>query len=400
MPTQAGKNIVVAYKVQATKATAPGTGSAKQLRIDASPGLSLKRQMIENPEVRSDGLTSMGRLGSREAAGTYNVPLTVGGLDDLIEGVLRSTWVAAVAITQATMTSITTTTSTIVAAAGSWITQGVRVGDVVRLTGHSTAANNSINLRVKAVTASTITLHGTPLIADAVADTSFTLTIQKKLKNATTPTKRAFYFEQYNTDIDVSEVFDWVKVIGIRIVGSPNGSATAEVTLLGADGTTLASGASPYYISPTLNTNIRLVFADATLSYNGADVSNCVGFEINIQIDAKTEPVVGSTTSPDVFDNDCKVTGSLTFLRQDLANVAAFIGETEMALHVLLVEPESEPKDNISFFIGRIKLTAADAPLGNDGGMMETLPFTVGKTEGLSATGYDDSMLTVTTSAP
>ena len=43
--------------------------------------------------------------------------------------------------------AITTTTSTIVAAAGSWITAGVRVGDIVTLTGHSTAANNSLRLR-------------------------------------------------------------------------------------------------------------------------------------------------------------------------------------------------------------------------------------------------------------
>jgi hypothetical protein len=398
MPTQAGKNLLVAYKVQPTKATAPGTGSAKQLRIDASPGLSVKRQLIENPEVRSDGLTSMPRLGSREVPGSYNVPVTVGGLDDIIEAVMRSTWVASVAITQATMTSITTTTSTIVAAGGSWITQGVRKGDIVRLTSHSTAANNSKNLRVLDVSATTITVPAGSLTTDAVADATFTLTILKKLKNATSPTKRAFYIEEYNQDIDVSEVFDWVKFIGIKIVGSPNGSATAEVTCLGADGATLASGASPYYISPTLNTGIRLVFADATVSFNGTDVANCVGFEINIQIAAKTEPVVGSTTSPDVFDNDMKVTGSLTFLRQDLANVGLFINETEVQLHILLVEPESEPKDCLAFYIGRVKLTGADAPLGNDGGMMETLPFTVGKSE--SVTGVDDSMLTISTSAP
>lgn len=90
------------------------------------------------------------------------------------------------AITQSTMTSITLTTNTIVASAGSWITQGVRVGDMVVLTGHDTSAtvvgspNNGRRLVVTAVTASTITVAGTPLVATALADANFTLTIQAK----------------------------------------------------------------------------------------------------------------------------------------------------------------------------------------------------------------------------
>lgn len=400
MANQSGKNIVVAYRVEGTYNTAPGTGSGKQLRIDASPGMSLKRNLIQNPEARSDGLSSMARLGNRMADGSYNVPMTVGGLDDILEAVMRTTWVAAVTITEATasLASITVpTTSTIVASGGSWITAGVRVGDVFRLTSFATAADDSINLRVKAVTASTITVHGTPLTVDNNADTSFTVTIMKKLKNGATPTKRTFYIEEYNQDIDVSEVFGGCKFIGLQISGAPDGSATAVLQVLGASGAVLASGSSPYYVSPTLNSAIRLVFADASISYNGTDVANCTGFTLNYQIAAKTEPVVGASVSPDIFDNDATLTGSLSFIRQDLANVTTFINETEVALHIMLVEPESEPKDCIAIFVPRVKLTAADASLGSDGAMVETLPFVAGKSE--SVTGTDDTLLTISTSA-
>jgi hypothetical protein len=397
MTLQPGKDFYIAYKVQPTKGTAPGTGSAKQLRIDPSPGMSLRRTLIENPEVRSDGLTSMGRLGTREGVSSYGIPVTVGGLDDILEAIMRSTWVAAVAVTQATMTSITTTTTTIVAAAGSWITQGVRVGDVVRLTGHSTAANNNINLRVTAVTASTITVAGTPLTTDAVADTSFTLTILKKLSNPTSPTRRAFYLEEYLRTADQSKVGDYYKFIALKLTGSPNGNCTAEVQLLGADMQPLASGSSPYFVSPTLNTSIRLVWADATLRFNGSDVASCQAFELSVVIDAATEPGIGSTGAVDVIDNDCKVTGSLTLLRSDLSNLTLFTNETEFELGVLLVEPESEPKDCLSFFVPRCKITNLTAPLGDTGAMKETLPFTTGKKESVS--GYDDSMLTICTSA-
>ena len=398
--SQSGKNVVVAYAVESVYNTAPGTGGGKQLRIDASPGMSLKRALIQNPEVRSDSLSSMARLGSRMADGSYNVPITVGGLDTILEAVMRSTWVAATAITQATagLTSISVpTTSTILASAGSWITAGVKKGDVFTLASFNTTADDAINLRVKNVTASTITVYGTPLTIDAALDTTFTLTVMKKLKNGATATKRTFYIEEYNQDIDVSEVFGGCKFIGLDISGSPDGTATAVVKVLGASGAVLASGSSPYYISPTLNTAIRLVFADASLAYNGSDVATCTGFQINYTVAAKTEPVVGSSVSPDIFDNDATLTGSLSFVRADLANVTQFINETELELHVLLVEPTSEPKSCLALYIPRVKLTAADASLGSDGPMVETLPFTCGKSE--SVTGVDDTLLTISTSA-
>jgi hypothetical protein len=400
---QSGKNVRVSYKLQPTKGTPPGDTGAKQLRIDASPGLSTKRALIENPEIRSDGQTSMPRLGTKQVPGSYNVPFAVGAIDEILEAIWRSTWVAAVTITEATagLTSITTTTSTIVASAGSWLTAGIRVGDVIRLTNHSTAGNNSINLRVKSVSALTITVHGTPLTANAVADTAFTVTILKKLKNGATPTKRAFYIEQYNqeTGVDVAEVFDYCRFIGLKITGSPNGSVAVELQVLGASGDVLASGASPYFTDPTLNTATRLVFADATLSYNGADVTTCQGFEISIMIPAVAEDGIGSVAAVDIVDGDMKVTGSLTFHRQDLSNVSQYLNETELELHLLLVEPETEPKDCISIYIPRVKLSDSSGPLGGEGSLKETFPFVTGKKEGASATGYDDTTLTLCTSA-
>ena len=136
--SQLGQNVIVAYKVQATAGTAPGATGGKRVRLNQSPGLSMTRALIESNEIRGDMLTAMARLGHRSVGGGYNGDLSIGSWDDWLEAAVRATWVAAVAITESTMTSITTTTSTIVAAAGSWITEGVRVGDLVRLTDHAT----------------------------------------------------------------------------------------------------------------------------------------------------------------------------------------------------------------------------------------------------------------------
>lgn len=394
---QTGKNVRVAYKLEGTFNTAPGDTGAEQLRWSPSPGLAMERAQIQSPEVRSDGLRSMGRLGSRRVPGSFTCPLSVGTFDTLLEAALRSTWVAAVAIDQTNLTSITTTTSTIVAASGSWITEGVRVGDVVRLSGHQTAANNDINLRVTAVSASTITVAGTPLTTDASPDTTFTLTVQKKLANATTPTRRSFYWEEYFQDLDQSVVFGGVRVVGMTIRGQPDGTATVEFRLLGASQSDLDTGSSPYFTSPTLTTSIELVFTDATVRFAGSDIAVATAFELVWGMDADTLAIIGGSTTPDVFDDDANLTGSVDMLRQDLTNLAAYDAETEFELSALLVEPEAEPKDFIHIFVPRLKRTNVSKQLGQPGALIESIPFMGGKKEGVS--GYDDTMLTITTSA-
>jgi hypothetical protein len=401
MPSQTGKNLVVAFRVEATYNTAPGTGSAEQLRLFASPGMRLDRALIENGEIRSDGLTSMARLGSRQAPGSYSGPFAVDAYDTILEAIMRSTWVAAAAVTfdnGAALTSLTVNSASQVTFAGTTTpaAAGLRNGDVFRLTNMSTAANNSVNARVKSISGSVVNLHGTPLTTQA-ADNACTLTIQRKLKNGSTPTKRTFYVEEYNQDVDVSEVFGGAKWVGFKITGTPDGLATIDLQVLGASGNVLASGASPYYISPTQYTTDALVFVDATIAYNGTDIANATAFELSYMVAAKAEPVIGSTVTPDIFDNDAKLSGSISLIRQDLANVTLFLNETELELHVMLVENDSEPKDFVSLYVPRVKLTAADAPLGNDGAMIETLPWTAGAKA--AATGYDATLMTISTSA-
>ena len=339
--SQLGQNVLVAYKVEATFDTAPGDTGGTRFRLNPSPGLEMSKALITPGEVRADMLTPSSRHGSRTVQGSYSADLSIGTFDAILEAVMRSTWTAAVAITQTAMTSITTTTSTIVAAAGSWLTEGVRVGDVVRLTDHATTANNNLNLRVTAVTATTITVAGTPLTLDATPDTSFTLTILKKLANASTPTRRSFYLEQYEQDLDLSTVFGGCRFGGFTLNGGPDSMATLDVPVVGASMNTLATGTSPYYTSPTLTSTQGLTFADAVIRFNGADIATLTGFQLTYTINPQTLPIIGSSTTPDVFDNRAEVSGQLTMTREDLSMVTAFANESELELMVLLTDPST-----------------------------------------------------------
>jgi hypothetical protein len=362
---------------------------------------------IKSGERRADLLDTLARMGSRESPGSYNVEMIVGAHDVLLEALFRATWVPVVTITQATagLTSIATpTTSTIVATAGSWITAGVRVGDLIRLTGFNTTANNNINLRVKAVSALTITVHGTPLTIDAANDTTFSLTIGKKLSNPATPVRRTFYVEQRYADIDYSAIFGGVRAVGMHITGAPDGMALMDLTMLGGVPAQILSGASsPYYAAPTVPAGRALTFADCVLSFDGSDVVKATAFDLNYQIAASTLKVIGGaglTGSPDVYDSKATLSGSISVARSDLAYVTKYLAESPLELHVMLTEPESEPKDYIALHVPNFILNAAEAPLGGDGAMIEQRGWTAGVKEGAAATGYDQSLLNLWTSAP
>jgi hypothetical protein len=351
------------------------------MRIIGSPGLVFKQANITSAEKRADGTTQFSRLGGKSVDGSFNTELTVGGaIDEMIQGVMRSAWVAEVTITETEMTSITTpTTSTIVAAAGSWITEGVREGDLIRLLTHD-PGHNQINLRAVTVTASTITVAGTPLTVNAVADTSFSLLIKKKIvTNTTAPTRYSYSVEQYDTDIDLSEVFLGCRVVGMRLGFRPGQMATATFTMMGLDRNQLATGTSPFFTTPTVTTGLGLISDDSNIYYNGAAVTTFTGFDLDFQITASGEPVIGSLVMPDIFDNDLSVTGTITGVRQDFSNLTLFSAGTEFAMGILLAEPGTEPVPSMSFWLPRVRINALSAPVGGgDGAKIETLELQIG----------------------
>lgn len=395
MPGQTGMNVLVAFKEELTFNVPPDPAGAERLRLNPAPGLTLAMPTILPGELREDLLTPIGRLGSRSVGGNYPCDLSVNSFDTLFEATLRGTFVAPIVLTSAEMTSITVTTFEIVAVAGSWITEGVKVGDVVRLSGSATAANNDINLLVAAVTASTLAVQGTPLTVDAGADAGFTLTVLKKLIQPAIPTKRSFTIEEYMIDIDQSALFGGNRFDGFTLTGTPDGMAIIDFPVVGASQDPLATGSSPFYTDPTLSESIGLVFVDAQISLAGEALIDATAFSLTLALGMAGLPVIGSTVTPDVFDGKAVMSGSITALRNDLDRLTEFDAETEFELHILLEEPTGVPKGALSFFLPLLKFTGVDAPLGADGAMLETLPFMVGVQP--VTTTKDPTMISIST---
>ncbi|KFC73197.1 hypothetical protein FG93_01941 [Bosea sp. LC85] len=397
MVFQSGRNILVAYKPEVTFGVAEdGAAGAKVFRPN-SGGLNLSKEPIRSNEIRRDGQVSRGRHGSRSVAGSYVGDLSHGSYDDFIEAVFRGSFQPELVLNEASagLTSITTTANAIVASAGSWITAGLRVGDIVRLTNHSTAANNGRNLRIVGLTASTITVAEV-LTVDAVADAAFSLTRPKKLLMGTTP--RSFSIEEREIDIDGSELFLGNRIGSMQLQLQPNGMATITFGVIGRDMEVKDGAASPYYAAPVATTSLGMTAVEALIRLGGEDVLELTALDLTINLNAAGQPVVGSVLTPEVFTNQATVEGSITALKKDVSRVQQFLDEDVLSLHLMFTENEGEPRDFCSFFIGNITFAnLAKSELGADNGRTQQISLLIGKDERGGA--YSDSTVVYQTSA-
>lgn len=385
MPTyQTASNFLVALKREATIATPPGAAGGTGLRIISSPGLKLARGQIRSAELRDDGVRAPGRLGGKSVAGSYNCEASAGGGNDiLLEAMMRGTWATASALTTATgvgacidLTAASSSTITRTGT-GSFITDGWKVGDVARLGSYSTAADNDVNLFVKTVAAGTLTFFGTPLVVGA-ADTACTLTRLKKLVTPATPTRLAHYIEQYYEDMDLSRCFDWCRAVGMTISAKPKTPLALSFTLAGLDRTTLATGASPYYTTPTFTTGGIFVPDDGLWIKAGASVAALTGLEVTFALSHQTLDTIGSLTSPDVFDNVVSIDGKVTGATSDFADLTLFDAETTFDIGALFAVPGTAPVDTWAMYLPQNLFTDFDpGTLGGDGALVVSESFEV-----------------------
>lgn len=398
MTYQTGSNILVALKAESTTGVAVGTVTgAQQVRITDSPGLELKRAQIQSQEKRDDGNTSMGRSGGKSVDGSYNMELIAGGaINTLMGAALRATFATSTSITFVTLTAVTFATNALESSAGDFIAEGIKVGDIFTISGSDTSENNDLNKTVLAVTSGTLTAPAASFTAAATSDTAGTLVIHRKLTQSTQPARSSYNIEQYDEDTDTSEVFLGCRVVGMRLSFQPGQMATAVFTFLGMDRNALDTSA-PFFTSPSVTTGLALIADDSSIRYNGASIATFTGFDLDFTLTAAGEPVIGSFTSPDIFDNDLAVAGTITGLRDDFSNLTLFDDESEFEASILLEAPNTTPKQFINIFVPRAKISALSAPVGGgDGAKIETLTLMVGPK--VVAATYDAGMVTISTS--
>lgn len=365
------------YKAEATYGVKPAAASAQLLRRVTS-NLDLKKDTYQSNEIRPDFQVADFRHGIRRAMGTVSGELSAKTYADFIAAALKKDFTATAAIAGASITIGGVAGAwTITRAAGSFLTDGVKIGDVVRLTaGSFNVANSNKNILVTGVTALVLTglvLNASTLVTEGpIATSTVTVIGKKSLVPQTGHTDKSFSLEHWYPDVPASEVFTGCKPSKISFGLPASGMATCSIDFAGKDAE--GTGAQ-YFTSPTALTTTGIMAAvNGVLRVAGATVANVTGLTIDISAAQSGEPAVGSNTVSAQAAGRVLVSGQFTAVFDSVAMRDAFYNETEISLLAVFTADNSATADFIGFNIPRIKVSAADKDDGEKA-IVQTIPF-------------------------
>lgn len=379
MSIPSGVQKVLTICKETTWGTAPAAGSVTaQILRRTTAEINLTKATFESNEIRNDQQTVDYRHGSRKVEGTINGEVSCLTYKQLFEAAFRAAFVAGV--TTGALTTVaaanTGTTGTYTRSAGSFITDGFKIGDLVLVSGYVTAGNNGQRI-VTGVTATVLSVYDpSSTMATEAAGPSVTILVDgKKLKVPSTGhTNDSFTIEQFyemgTTDVDELAVGCKISTFNIQI--GADGIATVSFGVLGK---TMTSGSAPYFSAPVAATSTGVhAGGSGVLLKSGVPIATVTG--INFQYDggAETAAVVGSSTTPDVFMGRFKVTGQFTAYFQDGSLWTAFDQESELSL-IFRLQGGSANDENIVIHLPRIKLGGATKDDKETGGIIQTVPF-------------------------
>lgn len=357
----------------------PGQGSAQTLRRVSST-LKLAKDTYTSSEVNSHRQISDFRHGVKRASGNVvSGEFSPGTYWDFMEAVLRGTAAAAVTAGNSELTSLAASGSTFVCGGGDPVDEGFRIGSIVRASSLSETTNNSKNFLITGFSGAsnrTISVYPTPTTMGA--DTSFTLAeVGQSLYMPTSSfVARKFAIEHYFEDLSLARLFNEIRLDGFNLQLPATGLSTIDFTGMGRDMEVYSGTDAPFFTSPTASTSTGLAAAvNGALFFEGTRVGVCTGLNIQAQLNASSDPVVGQNYVPEIFLGRLNVTGQATIMLEDETFINYFKNETEVSLLAFLTSNNDDDSPAFSIYLPRIKLGDADSPLQGEAGITQTCPF-------------------------
>lgn len=386
MTIAAGLFKQLAYKVETSYGVAPGQSGGQLLRRVQST-IDLSKESYAANEKRTDFQIADFRHGVRSVAGQISGELSPKTYAEIFGVLLKRDFAAVSALTGLSITIAGTgPTYTVTRGAGDFLTGGVKVGDVIRLTGAGfDAANAAKNLLVTDLTATVATvivLNGSSLTAEGpIASATVTVVGKKTFIPTTGHTDKSIAFEHWYSDIVQSELFLGNKIGKASLSLPPSGLATVSFDVMGQDVADTASKrggvaeTAQYFTTPTaITTTGALAAVNGVLRAAGATVATVTGLTIDINANYTGDPVVGSNVKPQMFPGKVVVTGQFTAYFDSVTLRDAFVDETEIDLIGVFTSDNSAAADFITTVVPRIKLGSANKDDG-DGGLVQTFQF-------------------------
>lgn len=380
MGTASGVFKQVTYKPETQYGVMPAAGAAQAMRRTTS-SIELTKDTYQSAEMRPDFQMADFRHGLRKVGGSISGELSAKTYGDFVAAVLKKDFVAGVSVANASITVGGAAGAwTITRAAGSFLTDGVKVGDVVRLTaGTFNAANRDKNILVTAMTATVLTgivVNASALVPEGpIASATLAVVGKKTFTPQTGHTDKSFAIEHWYPDAGAtgaSEVFTGCKVSKITYTLPATGMATVAVEFVGKD---MTPGTAQYFVNPTpVTVTGTMAAVNGVVKVGTATGGTITSATIEITTAQSSEPGIGSNTADQVATGRVIVTGQITAKFDSTALRDAFVNETEVGASLVFTADNSPSSDFVGFTMSRLKINGASKDDGEKV-LIQTIPF-------------------------
>lgn len=317
--------VQISYAVESTWGTLPAV-QFRALRI-MSEGLRGQKTRARPDEIRIDRQASAGVTTQESAGGPIAFALSYGTYDDLLGTLLGADWSAALSITAGTLA--VAAPGTITHGTGGALA-GIEVGQWVRLSGFTNAANNVV-VQVLANTGTVLTVaSAAPLVTEA-ASTGRSITTNGGLKNGT-QVQSLYLQKRFASNL-------WTRYPG-GYVGSATLQATQGQFLQGSmeilaqrEISNTADASSGAIIAAPTARVMDPVAGTIGFVANGAIQPRCTAFSIQMQnAGAAMQYALGSAAAQGMMPGVFTASGSVTLYFADFNLYARFVAETQEIL--------------------------------------------------------------------
>jgi len=235
-----GANTRISYLVQ-TAAGAIDTDPVWTVVPFASGEMTVQAEQMNDNSMTGD------RNELEPRSGTVNGQMKLSGkfrpecFDDLLEAAAQGTWGVKYALTGLTVTVASAASGfTFTRSTGSWVTDGVAVGDIITWGGFAAVGNNK-SFQVTAVTALAVTCGNATGCTAVVSDTDVTATTGSDYLKVGS-TQRRVAWEIYHSDTDEYLRMIDTEISNFNLSLNANGEISFDMTAIG--GTELDLGAT------------------------------------------------------------------------------------------------------------------------------------------------------------
>lgn len=305
----------VIRKKEVTYGTLPAPTGAREMR-KVSDSLQLKKNSIASAAIQTNAQRPLPRHGGRTVDGSFGFEFSLGLIEDFLASVVRREWTAVTPLTGLTVTA-SAVAPHFVRSAGSWLTDGLALGMLVKFSGFATTGvpNNGKLFTIIAIDALNITVAET--VAAVASSSAIGLTVPGKITYIpeTGHTNDSYAIEKFYSAVLESYRFTGQRVASINFGMNADDKVSADVAFMGQD---RKKDAVQYFTAPAVaGGGDMLVTPSGLVVIDGVASKVCTNFTLNINGNASVGKTVGANVTPDVFLDMLDVGGQVSLYYSD-----------------------------------------------------------------------------------